>query len=145
MLKGLHPLLVADLLHALRAMGHGDEIALVDANFPAARLARRLIELPGATTAQVLQAVLSVLPLDTAVSPAVFTMEVIGDPTAVPPPVEEFTAALQPSQGPPRVLGKLERQAFYSRAAQSFAIVRTGELRRYGNILLVKGVINEAP
>ena len=64
MLKGIHPLLVPDLLHALAGMGHGDELAIVDANFPAVRLARRLIELPGASSPEALAAVLTVFPLD---------------------------------------------------------------------------------
>jgi len=70
MLKGLPPLLTADLLHALRAMGHGDELALVDANFPAGSLATRLIELPGTTSPPALTAVLTVFPADSAASPA---------------------------------------------------------------------------
>ena len=85
MLKGLSPLLTADLLHALRAMGHGDELAIVDANFPAASVGRRLIEVPGAGSPEVLAAVLAVLPVDTFESPAVVTMEVVGDAAAVPP------------------------------------------------------------
>jgi L-fucose mutarotase len=142
MLKGIDPLLVADLLHALRAMGHGDEIAIVDANFPAARLARRLVELPGVPTGEVLRAVLTVLPLDTFVSPSALTMEVVGNPTAVPPPVAEFASILEQVEGKPRTVGRLERHAFYERAAAAYVIVRTGERRPYGNILLIKGVLN---
>ncbi len=141
MLKGIHPLLAPDLLHALAAMGHGDVIAIVDANFPAASNAKRLVESPGSGAPAMLEAILTVLPLDTRVVPAVFTMEVTGDPAAVPPPVADF-AAVMTSQGLANVeMGHLERHAFYERARGAFAIVRTGELRRFGNILLVKGVV----
>ena len=82
MLKGLSPLLSADLLHALASMGHGDEIVLADANFPAATHARRLLRLPGVGVERVLDAVLSVLPLDTFVDQPALTMQVVGDDAA---------------------------------------------------------------
>lgn len=141
MLKGIHPLLSPELLHALASMGHGDELVIADANFPAASNARRLVESPGVGSPDLLAAVLSVFPLDTRVTPAVFTMEVTGDPQAVPPPVAEFAAVLT-AQGMADIeMGHLERHAFYERARGAFAIVRTGEMRRFGNILLVKGVV----
>ena len=142
MLKGVHPLLVPDLLHALAAMGHGDEIAIVDANFPAASVGRRVIELRGARSAEVLDAVLTLFPVDTVAVPAALTMEVIGDPAAVPEPVAEFAAAMSDRGLGDCEIGQLERSAFYARARNAFAVVRTGELRPYGNILLVKGVVN---
>ena len=142
MLKGLHPLLVADLLHALASMGHGDEIAIVDANFPAASVGRRVIELPGASAPEALAAILTVLPLDAMVVPAAFTMEVVGDADAVPEPVADFAAVLTEQGLGDAEIGHLERYAFYDRARDAFAVVRTGERRPYGNILLVKGVVN---
>src|SRR5437899_2965938 len=90
MLKGLHPLLTADLLHALAAMGHGDMIAIVDANFPAASLGPRVIEVPGASSPEALAAVLTVFPLDTYEPPAAITMQVVGEPEAVPEAVADF-------------------------------------------------------
>jgi L-fucose mutarotase len=140
-LKGIHPLLSPDLLYALASMGHGDEITIVDANFPAAANARRLIETPGAGSPAMLAAILTLLPLDTRVPPALFTMQVTGDPTAVPPPVADFAAVLVEQGLADMEMGHLERHAFYERARGAFAIVRTGESRRFGNILLVKGVI----
>jgi L-fucose mutarotase len=139
-LLGLPALLTPDLLHALAAMGHGDEIVIVDANFPAASVGRRVIEIAGATSTQVLDAVLRVLPLDSFVSPAALTMEIVGEPKAVPPPVAEFAATIA-ARGDARSLGHLERQQFYARARNAFAIVRTGDRRAYANILLVKGVV----
>jgi L-fucose mutarotase len=142
MLKGLHPLLSPELLHALASMGHGDEIAIVDANFPAASVARRLVELRGASSADALRALLTLFPLDASSVPAAFTMEVVGDPEAVPEPVAEFAAVFTDHGLGDTEIGHLERHAFYTRARDAFAIVRTGELRAYGNILLVKGVVN---
>jgi L-fucose mutarotase len=141
-LKGIHPLLSPDLLHAMAAMGHGDEIAIVDANFPAASLGPRLIEIRGASSPDVLDALLTLFPLDTGVVPAVFTMEVIDDPAAVPDPVMDFAEVFTQHRLADCEIGTLERYAFYERAKRAFALVRTGEMRPYGNILLVKGVVN---
>jgi L-fucose mutarotase len=141
MLNGIHPLLHADLLHALASMGHGDELVIADANFPAASLARRLIQLAGVSSPDALDAVLTVFPLDDLAAQPAFTMEVADDPTAVPHPVRDFAAVFTRHQLGDTDIGHLDRAAFY-RARQAFAIVRTGELRPYGNILLVKGAIN---
>jgi L-fucose mutarotase len=141
MLKGINPLLSPDLLHALASMGHGDSIAIVDANYPALSNAKRLIESRGTGAPAVLEAILTLLPLDTRVTPAVFTMEVSGDPTAVPPPVADFAAVLTDHGLADIEIGHLDRHAFYERSRNAFAIVRTGEQRRFGNILLVKGVV----
>jgi L-fucose mutarotase len=141
-LKGIHPLLSPDLLHALAGMGHGDELGIVDANFPAASLGARVIELRGASSPDALEAILTVFPLDTSVVPAVHTMEIVGNPAAVPEPVMDFAAVFTRHGLADCEIGTLERQAFYDRATRAFALVRTGELRPYGNILLVKGVVN---
>ncbi|NDA99589.1 MAG: ribose ABC transporter, partial [Betaproteobacteria bacterium] len=90
MLKGISPLLSPELLHILASMGHGDEIVLADANFPAATHAKRLVRLPGLSAPAVLDAVLSVLPLDSFVSHAALTMQVVSDAASVPPAVAEF-------------------------------------------------------
>lgn len=145
MLKGIHPLLTADLLHVLASMGHGDEIAVVDANFPAATFGRRIVHVAGADSPAVLHALLTVFPVDIATKPFAFTMEVVGDPSAVPEAVAALHAALQRSDVRGHACGMLERQAFYARARNAFAVVRTGEMRPYGNILLVKGVVNAYP
>jgi len=141
MLKGLDPVLSPELLHALAAMGHGDEIAVVDANFPAASVARRLIRLDGVAAPRALQAILSLLPLDTFTETPAAVMAVVGDPAAVPPPVRDFQPLVEAAAGRPVRLVALERFAFYERARAAFAIVATGEPRGYGNILLTKGVI----
>ena len=144
MLKGLDPLLSPDLLHALAAMGHGDELVVADANFPAARVARRLIRLPGIDAPRALRAILSVLPLDTFTGTPAAVMAVVGDPEAVPPPVREFQAVVDFAAGRPVRIESIERFAFYERARAAFAVVATGEPRFYGNIILVKGVVPPA-
>lgn len=144
MLKNLPPLLTPDALHALASMGHGDDLAIVDANFPSARLARqgggRLVELPGTDAPTLLQAVLQMLPLDTFTADPARTMAVVGDATAVPPPVAAFQAALLAAGAAPAMT--VERHAFYAQAGAAFAIFRTGEMRKYGNILLRTGVVS---
>ena len=139
MLKGLSPLLSPDLLQVLAAMGHGDEIVLADANFPATAHARRLVQMPGASAPDVLDAVLSVLPLDDFVAQAAFTMQVVGDASTTSAVVADFDTVLHHHGCAGS--GALERFAFYQRAAGAFAIVATGETRIYGNILLRKGVV----
>lgn len=139
MLKGLSPLLSPDLLHVLASMGHGDEIVLADANFPAATHAKRLVHMPGTSAPAVLDAVLSVLPLDDFVAQPALTMQVVGDAGARPPVVDDFDAVLR--QHGFGASSALERFAFYERAAKAFAIVATGETRIYGNLMLKKGVV----
>ncbi len=141
MLRGIDPLLGPELLQVLAAMGHGDEIAIVDANFPAASCARRLVRLDGVAAPAALGAVLTLLPLDTFVAKPAAVMAVVGDPDAVPPTVAEFRAVLVRAAGKPVPLEVLPRAEFYERARQAFAIVATGERRFYGNILVTKGVV----
>jgi L-fucose mutarotase len=139
MLRGIHPLLSPDLLHALASMGHGDRIALVDANFPALSHARRLITLPGTSAPAVLEAILSVMAVDDFEPHPVAVMQVVGDAVMIPEVVREFTAILVRNDLAPPT--GLERHAFYRAAAEAFAVVQTGERRFYGNILLTKGVV----
>lgn len=141
MLRNIPSLLSPDLLWTLRAMGHGDEITIADANFPAVRLGQRCHRLDGITATEVLEAVLTVMPLDSFVSDPAHVMEVVGEPSATPPIVAEFQAILDLTADDSAPVQGLARFEFYDRAAQSFAIVQTGETRLYGNIILKKGVI----
>ena len=141
MLKGLDPVLAPDLLHVLAQMGHGDEIALVDRNFPATSTARRLVRLDGCDLPRAARAVLSVLPLDTFVERPVAAMQVVGEPDEVPAVQRDvFLIAEQVER---REIGveRVERFAFYERARAAFAVVATSEARPYGCVLLTKGVI----
>ncbi len=144
MLKGLDPLLTPDLLMTLRAMGHGDDIAIVDGNFPADSMARRLVRLDGIPATAALDAILSVMPLDDFVPEAAWRMEVVGDPTAEQPIFDEFRTIIARREGPTMTLAALERFAFYERARAAYAIVATGEARLYGNVILKKGVVRPA-
>ena len=140
MLKGIDPLLGPELLATLRAMGHADEIAVVDANFPAAANARRLIRAEGASATRMVAAILSVLPLEQFEPVAAFRMAVDGAPDEVPPVIGEFADLLKAVgyEGP---IGTLERFAFYERTRGAYAIVSTGERRYWGNLVLKKGAI----
>ena len=142
MLKGIDPLLGPKLLAVLRAMGHGDEIVIADANFPAESSAppERLIRVDGVTAPRMVQAILSVLPLDDFVPAAAFRMAVVDRPNHVPDIVAHFIVMLSKS-GYERPVESIERLAFYERARAAFAIVATGETRLYGNLILKKGVI----
>jgi L-fucose mutarotase len=142
MLKGIDPLINPELLHALAAMGHGDEIAIVDANFPAASNARRLIRMDGVDASRVLAAILTLLPLDTFVPSPVHVMQVVGSPQTVPPTVSEFRTIVERGEGRHIEPVAIERHGFYERARACYAIVATGERRKYGNVILTKGVIS---
>jgi len=141
MLKNIDPVLTPDLLYALRAMGHGDEIAIVDANYPAESAGPQIIRLDALSATQALDAVLGVLPLDSFVPDACVRMEVVGKPSRDEPIFEEFRALIAKHEGSGFKLAKLERHKFYDRASECFAIIVTGERRFYGNIILKKGVI----
>ena len=143
MLKNIDPALTPDLLHALRQMGHGDEIAIVDANFPAYSQGPRVVRLDGLDAVRALDAILSVMPLDDFVEEAAWVMQVVGDPEAEPPVCREFRAVVGRREGPQFKVGTLERYAFYAQAAKCFAVVATSERRLYGNIILKMGVVRE--
>jgi len=131
MLRNINPLLSPDLLYHLRAMGHGDEIV----NGPAC------IRLDGISASDVLEAVLSVMPLDTFVEDPALSMQVVGNPDETPPTVEDFQKILETTADHVVQIKGLERYAFYERASKAFAVVQTGEMRPYGNIILKKGII----
>lgn len=141
MLRNIDPILSPDFLHALRAMGHGDEIVLADANFPAEALGPKCIRADGADTSAVLRAVLSVMPLDTYVDDPALSMQVVGDAEAILETVQDFQQIIDATSDAPRQIQTLERFAFYDRAATAFAVVQTGERRLYGNLILKKGVL----
>mgnify|MGYP001802797975 FL=1 len=141
MLHNIDPILSPDLLHALRAMGHGDEISLVAANFPAENLGPICIRADGSDNSSMLRAVLSLMPLDTIVHDPALCMQVDDDAQAAPDTVKDFQRIINEAADAPRDIQSLERFAFYERAAQSYAVVQTGERRLYGNIILKKGVI----
>jgi L-fucose mutarotase len=133
-LKGIHPILSGELLAHLDSMGHSDAVVLADAHFPADRLARRLLIFPGLSTPDVLTAVRSVVPLDDAPSLDLMTS---ADGTRLPVQ-DELVAAAGATEQDVRFVG---RHDFYDVAAEAYLIVRTGETRTYGNVILRKGVV----
>ncbi len=138
MLKGVDPILNADLLWTLRAMGHGDDLVIADTNFPSTTMGKRLVRMDGVPGPRLLEAVLSVMPLDDFVPDPALRIEVVDDPESVPEVCAEYAGIVQRHGAQ---LGGLERFAFYERAKQAFAVVASGETRLYGCVLLKKGVI----
>lgn len=146
MLKNISPLLNADVLYALRAMGHGDELIVADCNFPADSVARQtrlghVLRIETATAADAVAAILSVMPLDTFIEDAAMRMEVVGAPEEIPAVQLEVQAVVDVAEGRSWPLGSIERFAFYERAKQAYCIIQTGERRFYGCFAFTKGVI----
>jgi|SRR5450631_1915514 L-fucose mutarotase len=140
MLIGIHPLLGPDLLHALQSMGHGDEIVIADANFPASSLGPKVVRADGIGGVNLLTAILTHLPLDTYAETAAWRMAMVEDANKVP----EICVTYQDIVT--RLAGKfsvapLERFAFYERAKKAAYIVASGETAIYANIILKKGVV----
>jgi len=149
MLKNIDPLLHADLLRALCAMGHGDELVLCDTNFPADAVARdtvsgQLLRLDGVDSARAARAILSVLPLDSFVETPALRMQVVGEPDTITPVQHEVQAEINHAEGRAWPMGSVERFAFYERARRAYCVVVSGETRFYGCFLLKKGVIAPA-
>jgi L-fucose mutarotase len=146
MLKGIDPRLNADVLYALRAMGHGDYLILSDTNFPSDSVARetkihRLLRMENLTSAEAAEAILSVMPLDTFIDNAAERMEIVGKPKEVPPVQKEVQKAIDKAEGKSWPLKSIERFAFYDKAKKAYCVIQTGERRFYGCFVLTKGVI----
>lgn len=146
MLKGISPLLSADLLWVLAAMGHGDDLAVVDANHPAETIARatvsgRLIRLPGVAIDRAVEAIMSVLPVDDFEPEPLRRMLVVGNPLDIPAVQGEVQNVIDGALGRAAPMVGVERFAFYDAARKSFAVVQCGDPRPYGCFLIRKGVI----
>jgi len=145
MLKGINPLLNADVLQALRAMGHGDDLIIADTNFPSDSVARqtvlgKLLRID-ATAAEVVKAVLSLYPLDTFVNDAAARMEIVGKPNEIPPVQKEVQKEIDAAEGKPWPMISIERYAFYERSKKAYCVIQTGERRFYGCFAFRKGVV----
>jgi L-fucose mutarotase len=145
MLKGLNPLLTPDVLYALCAMGHGDEVVIVDAHYPADTAARssvygKLLRMDGVAVPEAIRAVLSVLNLDTFVDHPAERMEVDGKPNDVPVVQLEAQIEVDRAVGRPQMLAAIPRQAFYERAKKAYCVIITGESRGWGCFIFRKGV-----
>lgn len=146
MLKGLDPVLNADVLHALKSMGHGDDLIIADMNFPSDSIARqtvygKLLKLENVTAGRAAEAILSLMPLDSFVPHPALRMEIVGKPDEVPPVQAEVQSAIDRAEGKPSLMGSIERFAFYEAAKKSYVVIQTGERRFYGCFIFKKGVL----
>ncbi len=146
MLKGINPLLNAEVLFALRAMGHGDDLIIADANFPSDSVARqtrlgKLLRIDNTTAATAVEAVLSVMALDNFADDSAARMAIVGAPDEVPAVSQEVQQAIDAAEGKPWPMVSLERFAFYERAKRAYCVIQTGERRFYGCFAFRKGVI----
>ncbi|MCY3878190.1 MAG: RbsD/FucU family protein [Rhodobacteraceae bacterium] len=146
MLKGIDPRLNAEVLFALRAMGHGDVVVIADTNFPSDQVSRstvlgELLRMDNLTAAEAAEAILSVLPLDNFVDDFAMRMEIVDEPDTVPPVQAEVQQIVDKAEGEERPMVGVERFAFYDQARDSYAVIQTGERRFYGCFMFRKGVI----
>lgn len=144
MLIGIPPILGPEMLATLRSMGHGDEIAIVDANYPAQEHARRLVRADGHGMIPLLKAILPLFPLDTDTPAAIYRASLYNDPTQMSPfhhQVEALCGELKPGFAVQPLAGA----DLYPRIRAAHTIVATSEMALYANVILRKGVITESP
>jgi L-fucose mutarotase len=141
MLKGIPPVLSPELLKVLMEMGHGDEIVIADGNFPSASVAQRLIRSDGNGVAELLDAVLRLLPLDTFVDSPVTLMAVVPGDDYTPEIWDDYRRIIREHDDAFTDFELMERSAFYGRARTAYAVVATSERARYANVILKKGLV----
>lgn len=144
MLRNMSKLLTGDLLKALCDMGHGDTVAIVDANYPAQTMGKRVIAYPGVSATELLKAIVGIFPLDHIVPEPALLMDITPEDRATMPEPEiwgEFTGIVHGEYGEEKQVGKLSREGFYDASKDAYLIIQSGEERLYGNIILVKGVV----
>ena len=140
MLNNIDPLLNGDLLKVLRDMGHGDELVIADANFPAMSLGVPVIRYDGVGTESLLRAIMKYLPLDPYADHCAFRMAVVEDASKLPAICQSYSDILVES-GQQVEIQPVERFAFYERARNAYVIIASGERKPYANLILKKGVI----
>lgn len=140
MLRGISPLLSPELLSALYRMGHGDEIVLADAHFPGETCNKYVIRADGLCIADLLDAFLPLFVLDTYTESPVFMMQAVPGDTLDPTVEKAYRAVIDKHWPNTPPIKRVERFAFYEQAKKAFAVVMTGEIAKYGNIILKKGV-----
>ena len=141
MLKGIDPLLSGELRHLLADMGHGDQLLLVDRNYPAVSSGRPVVRLGEVSVIRAATAILSVLPLDSFIAHPLERMEVRDDPALTTPTQDELLAVASAAEGRPLEYGIVPRLDFYQRAKGVHAVVHTLDPVPYGCFILHKGVI----
>ena len=144
MLKGIPSILSPELLKALCEMGHGDELVIADGNFPSQSIGKNavVVRADGHGAAEILDAVLQLIPLDAYVEKPVALMEIVpGDTCPTPEIWAEYDKILQKHEPDHHEIQMMERFAFYERAKKAYLIIATGETAIYANVLLKKGVV----
>ena len=144
MLKGIPSIMSPQLLEALCSMGHGDEIVLADGNFPAESQGIPVIRCDGHGMPELLRAILLLFPLDSYVEQPVALMDIVPGDTYVPEIWEVYKEILAKNNCDINKIEYMERYAFYKRATKAFAVVATGELSQYANVILKKGIVRPA-
>lgn len=140
MLKGIHPAISPALLKILAEMGHGDELVLADAHFPAHTLHSKVVRADGVDIATLLTAISPLFEFDAYVDAPLIMMQAVAGDQLDPQVEQHYCAAIKSAVGNCPILKRLERFDFYQQAKQAYAIVVTGETAKYGNIILKKGV-----
>ena len=142
MLKGIPNILSPELLKILMEMGHGDTIVIGDGNFPHASIAKDsiLVRMDGHGVCEILDAILTLMPLDTYVEEPVSLMEVVPGDNVETPIWDEYAKIVEKHQ-PGTKIGHIERFSFYDEARKCYAVVSTGEGALYANVILQKGVV----
>jgi L-fucose mutarotase len=139
MLTGIASCISPELLKVLAEMGHGDELVLADAHFPGHMMNPRVLRADGLAITTLLEGILPLFELDSYAPPLVMMAAVAGD--MLDPAVEaKYMASIRKSNPKAEPPQRIDRFAFYDRARKAFAVVMTGELAKYGNVLLKKGV-----
>lgn len=141
MLIGLNPILSPNLLHVLASMGHGDEVVVVDSNYPAHSCGKQVVRLDGVSGPEVVEAVLSVMPLDSFVDKPALSMEYADDPEFIPEVLRDYQNVIDDTADVPAKISRIDRFDFYDRSKLASAVVQTGEGRVYGNLILKKGIV----
>lgn len=142
MLKGIQKILSPELLKVLCEMGHGDEIIIADANFPSANYGKRVIRADGISGTAMLDAVLSVFPLDTYSDPNMILMQLMScDEGRINPVIWQQYKMIAEKNDKNVKIGNIDRFEFYERAKSAYAVIATGESAVYANIIIKKGVL----
>lgn len=142
MLKGISKIVSPELVKILCEMGHGDEIVIADGNFPSENFGKRVIRADGISGVQMLDAVMSLIPLDTYSDPNFILMRLMKcDEGKINPVIWEEYKTVEQKHDDNLKIGNIDRFEFYERAQKAYAVIATGEEAVYANIILKKGVI----
>lgn len=142
MLKGIPDILSPEMLKTLMEMGHGDEIVIADGNFPSASHAQRLLRADGLAVPPLLDAILRLFPLDTFVKHPVALMSVVPGDDYRPDIWPIYVDTIRKHNPNFSDFEFMERFAFYERARKAYAIIATGEIARYANLIFTKGLLS---